>query len=366
MPYKVAIIGLGRISSTIDDEVAGNPEILLPYSHMGAYRAAPEVEVVAAADLYAEQREAFRERWGVDRLYEDYREMLEREKPDIVSVTTATKPRPAIVMDCARAGVRLIYAEKPIAFSLAEADAMVATCHEQGAKLAIGCCRRWNPFLHRGREMVAAGAIGRVLQITVYGQARISHNGSHLIDMIRYFAGDDVQWVFGEMESDERAATDDDLMGNGYLAFANGMRAYVRMMPTGGADQFEVLGETGRLRFTGWGAREIEFDLLEPAALNGRGREMSRRVFPRPQRIESDNVGAVRDFVRCLESDKYPDCTGEDGRAALEVALAMRESHRQGGRQIALPLTDRSLTMRSWETLSGDLPRAMARAQPST
>src|SRR5437867_525450 len=120
MPYKVALIGLGRIASTIDDEVQDSPGLFLPYAHMGAYRAVSDVQVVAAADTYAEQRDAFRQRWGVERMYADYREMLEKEKPDIVSVTTSTKPRPGIVIYCARAGVRLIYAEKPISNSLAE------------------------------------------------------------------------------------------------------------------------------------------------------------------------------------------------------------------------------------------------------
>src|ERR671931_12987 len=100
--YRVALIGLGRIASTIDDEVQGYPSILLPYAHMA-----------------------------------DYREMLDREKPDVVSVCTSARPRPGIVADCARAGVRAILAEKPIAFSLAEADAMVELCREHGVRLAV-------------------------------------------------------------------------------------------------------------------------------------------------------------------------------------------------------------------------------------
>ena len=58
-----------------------------------------------------------------------------------------------------------------------------------------------------------------------------------------------------------------------------------------------------------------------------------------------------------LDSGKEPKCSGEDGRAALEIAIAMRESHRQGGRRIDLPLDDRGLMIRSAETLHGDLPR---------
>ncbi len=74
--YRVALIGLGRIASTIDDEVQGYSAVMLPYAHMACYREVPGVEVVAGADSYAEQRVAFQERWGVRCLYSDYHEML--------------------------------------------------------------------------------------------------------------------------------------------------------------------------------------------------------------------------------------------------------------------------------------------------
>jgi predicted dehydrogenase len=358
----VALIGLGRIASTIDDEVIGYSAVMLPYAHMACYREVPAVEVVAGADPYAEQREAFGRRWGVDRLYADYREMLEREKPEIVSVATSARPRPGIVVDCARAGVRAIYAEKPIALSLAEADAMIAACREHGVTLAIGCTRCWDAYWNRARELIDAGEIGRVLQVTGYGQAGLSHNGSHLLTLVRYLAGGDVRWVFGEMESDARAAGDEDLMGNGYLAFDNGARAYVRTWPTGGADwEFEVIGETGRIRSLANGA---DFECWQAPA--GRHAAPLRRVFPRPQRIESPGVRAIRDLIHCLETGKEPNCSGDDARAALEVAIALRESHRRGGARVDLPLADRALQILSAETLRGDLPVALRRAREST
>jgi predicted dehydrogenase len=357
--YRVALIGLGRIASTIDDEVQGYASILLPYAHMACYREVPAVEVVAGADPFPEQREAFRQRWGFDRLYADYREMLDREKPDIVSICTSAKPRPGIVADCAQAGVRAIFAEKPIAFSLAEADAMIAVCKEQGAKLAVNCTRHYDAYWNRVRALIDAGEIGPVLQVTAYGRSGISHNGSHLLDLVRYLAGGEASWVFGEMESDAKAAGDEDLMGNGYLAFDNGVRAFARMLPTGGAEwEVEVVGERGGFRRR-MDRLEMEYWQVQP----GRRPETIVREFPNPQRIQSMHLRAVLDLVECLDTGKEPGCTGEDGRAALEIAIALRESHRQGGRRVDLPLADRSLAIRSAETLQGDLPRAILRAQ---
>jgi predicted dehydrogenase len=357
--YRVGIIGLGRVASTIDDEVQGRSSSALPYAHMACYREIPAVEVVGGADPFPAQRDAFGQRWGLDRLYSDYRELLEREKPDIVSVCTSAKPRPAIVADCARAGVKVIFAEKPMAFSLAEADAMIAVCKQYGAKLAVNCTRHYDAGWNRVRDLIDGGEIGPVVQVTAYGRSGISHNGSHLLDLVRYLAGGDVSWVFGEMESDEKAAEDDDLMGNGYLAFGNGARGFARMMPTGGAEwDVEVVGERGGFRRPR-DRPEITFWQVQP----GRWPETIGRDFPTPQRVQSMHLRAALDLVECLDTGKEPGCTGEDGRAVLEIAIALRESHRQGGRRVDLPLADRGLLIRSSETLQGDLPAAIRRAR---
>src|SRR5262245_31896918 len=113
--YTAAIIGLGRVAHTIDDELVGSGW-LLPFSHAGSYREVAEVDLIAGADPYPQQRAAFGPRWGVTRLYADYREMLERERLDIVSVCTSARPRAQIITEIARAnaGVKAIWAEKPL------------------------------------------------------------------------------------------------------------------------------------------------------------------------------------------------------------------------------------------------------------
>lgn len=352
--YRVGIIGLGRISSTIDDEVQGHPAVMLPYSHMACYREVDEVEVVAGADPFEEQRNDFRDRWGVQNMYADYREMLETENLDIVSVATSSKPRPTIVRDVAAAGVKAIFAEKPLAITLADADAMVADCEERGIVLAVGCTRRWDAWWTKAREIIANGEIGRVLQINIHGNAGISHNGSHMIDLVRFLVGNaPVSWVFGEAESDELASSDDDLRMTGYIAFEDGVRCFIRSWPSGAGDwTVDVIGETGALKATANGS-DIEW--WRPISKG----TMARGPIPRPQRILSPGVNAVYDIIAAIETGKKPECAGIDGVKALECAIALRESHRQGGRRVDLPLVDRSLGIRSAETLRGDLPVKM-------
>lgn len=362
--YRAAVIGLGRMGSTFDDEITEGGAIFLPYAHAPSYHASDKVVLVAGADLHPEQRNLFGQRWGLgaDHLYADYRELLDRERPDIVSVCTTTRLRATIVQAVARAGVKAIWAEKPIAFSLHEADAMIACCQQHGVALAINCARRWNPFFSTARRLIDEGALGQILQVTGYGQCSLSHNGSHLLDTICYLAGSQVRWVFGEMESDSAAASDDDLMGNGYLAFANGVRAYARGLPTGAARwEFDVIGERGRIRLAA-DAQQNEWYQLVEGGLRNVG-VPAKVPLPWPATLQGMGLTIVDDLVHAIESGQPPRCAGKDGRAALEIALALRESHRRGGVKVALPLTDRSLQILSVETKGDETPARLRRLQ---
>ena len=339
-PYRVGVIGCGRIGSTIDDEVQGNTSVILPFSHTAAYMEEPRVEVIAAADVDPQKREAYQRRWGVERMYESHTALLEGVKPDIVSVCTRAEERPEVVAACAEAGVKVIFAEKPLAWSLGEAEAMIAACRKHGAKLGVGCLRRWHPFYRKAKELIDDGAVGRVLQVTGYCGSTLSHDGSHWVDLMRFFADDaPVDWLVGEI-GDAAALTDDwdRYGGNAYVAFQNGARGYLRMMGTGAAVQeWDIIGERGRIRALDGGR---EFELWRRAG-SGKSDRPVREAFPRPQRLPSPTAGAVADMVACLETDKEPDCNGEDGYAALEIAIAMRESYRRGSARINLPFEDK-------------------------
>ena len=272
--YRAAVIGLGRMGSTFDDEIKKGGSIFLPYCHAPSYTASPHTELVAGADPHTEQGAIFAERWGLSagQIYADHREMLAAEKPDFVSVCTTARHRAAILHDVIDAGVKAIWSEKPFTLSLAEADAVIEQLEKKGVALAINCSRRYNPFMSETRRMVDAGELGAILQVTAYTMCNLSHNGSHAIDAMRYLVGGDVEWVFGEMESDEKAAGEDDLMGNGYLAFDNGVRGFIRAMPTGLAPwEFDVIGTEGRVRSLAQGL-DREYTRWVPGGLRGPGR----------------------------------------------------------------------------------------------
>ena len=370
--YRAAVIGLGRIASTFDDEQGPWSIWRGPHAHTPSYLAAG-VPVVAGADPHDGQRNAYAKKWGSNSLYRDYKEMLQQEKPDILSVCTTAKPRARILLDAveigAANGLKAIWAEIPMALSLDDADRMIQACRDTGIVLAIGCTRSWHAGFNRMRELIEVGELGDLLQVIGLAQCGLSHNGSHLLATINYLAGARVQWVFGHLSSDTAAASDEDPQGNGYLHYTNGVSGFVRTLACGAADwDIEVIGSKGRLRSLN-NAEQVEFWKLTPSTLEGRRMEPAQHIFPLPTSNENANVRCVRDPALCIESGKAPNCSGEDGLHALEIAIALRESHRRGGTRVGLPMADRSLHIRSRETLLGDEPatvrRARAAAEPS-
>lgn len=360
--YRAAVIGLGRMGSTFDDEIRQGGQFFMPYCHAPTYAASPYTELVAGADPHAEQGAIFAERWGLKegQIYSDHREMLEAERPDFVSMCTTARLRAEIMIDAINAGVKAIWAEKPFTLSLAEADEVLDLCDRKGVAVAVNCSRRYNVFFTEARRMVEEGELGELLQITAYTQCNLSSNGSHAIDTMRYLVGADVEWVFGEMESDEKAAGDEDLMGNGYMVFDNGVRGFLRGTPTGAAPwEFDLIGTEGRVRSLAQGM-ETQYYRWVPGGPRGRSLP-ARAPFPLPTDIPSMGFAVIEDLIQCLDSGAAPRCSGEDGRKALEIAIALRESHRRGGRRVELPLSDRSLRILSSEIARDSVPARIRR-----
>ena len=363
---KVAVIGLGRIASTIDEEIEKYDGGALPYAHIACHMAVPEVEVVGMSDTWEEQREAAGQRWGFDGLYADYRQMLEETRPDIVSVCTSAKPRGEILTAIANGGygVKAIWAEKPITLSLAEADEAIDACANAGIVLAVNCTRRWRDDYRQALALLQDGIIGDLLNVQSRSQCGLSHNGSHLITTLTMYMPDRATSLVGEAEIDVEHPNDD-FAGSAVISFPGHVRGYVRAFANGPAENsHDIVGTNGAMRILN-DAREIELWTQEPgidnyASQKGLG-AFGRRFFPPVRGHRSGGVNAIYNILDCLDSGDAPHCSGEDAREALEIAIAIRESERRNNRTVNLPLDDRGLKIISREVVRSELPRAILR-----
>ena len=340
--YRGAVVGCGRMGSTIDDEHVGLPHYPWPWAHAPAMIEAAGVELIAGADIDRARLDNFGGRWGVRALYTDVQEMVANERPDIVSVTTRPEERPEVVAALAEAGVKAIFATKPLCRTLAQADEMIAVCRRNGTILTMACHLNWYGPYTAACKLIERGDIGPLRSLVGGTTHALSNIGSHTLALFRMFAGAPANWVYGHMDDDAEASGDGDLPGSGYVVYENGVRAFLNSRVPAQTWSLEFLCERGRIVTRNHHAT-FELWTQEPQAGDRGLRYDVQRMFPYPWRPRSSMVDAIEGVARSIEAGQETVAPGEYGREALEIAIALRESHRRGGTRVDLPLHDRSL-----------------------
>ena len=350
--YRVGIIGLTGIAAAIPP--AGPAGIFkgeVPHSHAAGYAAIPNTQVVAVCDLLPRLLEEFVAKWGgmwgQIATYTDYREMLARERLDILSVVTSDHRHADIVVDAVAAGVKGIFCEKPIATTLADADRMIAAVEKAGVPMLINHTRRWLPEYHQARQIIRSGQLGRLWRIIAClggPRAMIFRNGTHMIDAINFFAESDAQLVLAELDPGQEhygpAYAGDggrdpttDPGGTAYLHYRNGVAAFCSISKTIGVYfEFDLLCEKGRLR-------------LAPGLVTLETRGASGPQIQHlscPQYMRSNTVAAIEELVGLIEQGGEGQCPPREARKALEIILAILRSQHLGNVRVDLPLQEKA------------------------
>ncbi len=339
--YRGAVVGCGRMGSTIDDEHVGQPHYPWPWAHAPAMIEARGIDLVAAADEDPAKLADFRRRWGCAALYTDYKEMVEKEAIDVVCMTTRPEPRAEITVGLAELGVKAIFATKPMCRTLAEADAMIEACARHGVILAMACHLNWYGYYTTARRLIAEGAIGPLKTMVCHSPSTLSNIQSHTLALLRLFAGTPAQWVVGLIDTDEQARSEADIPGSGIIVYENGIRTILNSRSESHVYSWslEFIGETGRIVSRN---SHAQFELWAPHPVTG---APAQTHLPGPWHPRSSMVDAIEGVCRSIEAGKETICPGEFGREALEIAIALRESHRRGNVRVDLPLEDRGLRM---------------------
>ena len=345
--YRAALIGCSRMGAFIDNEVSGSPSIVLPYSHATGYEACDRTELVACSDVRPDVMEQVGKRYGIprDHQYVDDREMMEAERPDIVSVATQPEQRAEVVIYAAEHGTRAIYAEKAMASSMAEADAMVEAIERNGVFFNLGTNRRWDPGYDTMKEVIHSGRLGTLKTLIAYDTGPLFNGASHSFDLVLRLNGDrPVAWVQAQLvEGDwtvEHDVLTEDPTGHGILQFEDGVTAYALLSSRYG--EYEAICERGTLTSFSNGA---QWALREPGAKGHRGRPiMVTGEFAAFQRASS-TLRLIEDLVQSSDTGQPTRCGVRVARASTELIFAFIESHLRGGARVNLPLTDSKIRL---------------------
>ena len=324
-------------------------------NHLDAIAAFDDVYLAAVCDPSDEARNAAAAKYEPGAAYASVDEMLDAEELDIVVIATAAGFRPPIVRDVAASGVRGIYMEKPIANSLALADAMIEQCRAGDTKLAIGHQRRWTPRFIAIKDAIADGAIGRPTHGLSYWTAgRIGSNGTHFLDMINFVIDGSPVEVTGTVHygaDRENTSFNESLelwMSRdpgvvGHVKYADGYRHMVYCMPDVLlAHTHMFCGSRGRIDLF-----EVDEEPVLYRARDADSRDMRSSDTVRPRTLdtpelvigESEMIG-YRELMECIESGGTPTSSGEDGMKALEMVVGFHLSSQAGGSPVALPIPE--------------------------
>ncbi|MDQ3700294.1 MAG: Gfo/Idh/MocA family oxidoreductase [Chloroflexota bacterium] len=187
--YRTAIIAcgtIGRVHARGWQDVPGEP-----------------VAIGAIADTHPDARREFGDFFGVpeEHRYADFREMLDRERPDFVDVCSWHRLHAEMVIAAAARQPKVILCQKPMAVDLAEADQMLTACERNGVRLFVAFQRPHHATWLKARELIRQGTIGVPIQVILDDGGNILNTNSHNIRLALFLMDEPrVEWVMGAVE----------------------------------------------------------------------------------------------------------------------------------------------------------------------
>ncbi len=347
-PLRAVIVGLTGIGAARPTSDPAQPIFHpTPPSHAAAYQRHPRTQLVAVCDLRADALESFRRTWQDVwpdlRYYTDYALMLREQQPELISIATSDHAHADLCVAAAESGARAILCEKPIATTLADADRMIAAAAERGVLLSIEHTRRWDPLYLRVRQLLRSGELGPVRTMTAElfsPRAMLFRNGTHFIDLFSFFGEADPLWVVADLEDgfedyreykgDGGRNPDLEPYTSAYIRFAGGVRGFLNIYKaTHPGSGFNILCDGGVVQVSDLGAK----------VTTGRSHsEFWTRDLVPGSFLQTRQLGALAELIHVLEEGGSLISPGPEARKALELTLAMLESHCRGNVRVQLPL----------------------------
>ena len=305
----------------------------------------PEFELVAAAERDPTRRNAFIERYGVDNVYDDAEEMLRKEKLEIVAIPTNTRPRADLTVLAVECGAKGIITEKPMAYTLEEADRMVKACADANVPLVCGAISTSEYSFEKAKEIIESGEIGDVVSI----EASSNRTSVSQHQNWSYFIDGNPAWVIGTGDTPP-----------------NDVISYDGKTVSPGSQEFDGEGmmvtDTGQVVHFRKGAPGVRITCTDGELFHSReqlgwtmwknietpdGKSLSTLIPWDRGKYGTNHNGAVfgmDDIVKCIKGElDEPKNSGRRIARAIEVEIGLVMSSAQGGVRIDLPFKDRSL-----------------------
>lgn len=306
--YRVGVIGLGQIAYNIDKD----PNRKIIWSHIKAYQSIEKCKISAICDINLSTVQVIQKECNIKNGYIDYNEMLNENKFDIVSICTLIQTHFEIVKKCIETGVKAIFCEKTLSYSLEEAEEMLRLCKENNVIFGVNYILRWDILNKRIKELLKNNIIGKIYTMVGYGATALHTSTSHLIDLIVYFADSEVEWVIGETQKDfiRNVHGVEDFGGIGTIKFKSGIFGFIKGTSTSPFKymlELDILGENGRIKLYNNG---LSYDVYQYSKnSNTAGANYEDLILIETHNKNNKNermIDAILDIINCIGTGSQP------------------------------------------------------------
>lgn len=345
---KYALIGCGRISP----------------NHIMAARN-NKLDMVAICDVDESCMEDKVRKFDISaevKRYTDHKELLKEQKPELVAVCTESGLHAKIAIDCIKSGCHVII-EKPIALSMADADAILEASREMGVKVCVNHQNRFNKSIQKIYAAREAGRFGKLYHGTAhirwardweyYSRAKwrgtwaqdggcLMNQCIHNIDLLIWMMGGEPLEVMAYTDRMKHDYIEAEDLGMALIKFSNGTYGMIEgttnVYPKNLEETLYIFGEKGTVKAGGASVNKIEewnfSDLIDdPETIKTEFAENPPNIYG------FGHTPLYEDMIHAIRHDRDPLVTAEDGKKALGMVLAIYRSAAEG-RPVRFPLGD--------------------------
>jgi len=339
---RVGVIGCGWIAQNV---------------HIPNYIRNPKSEIVALCDINDEVLMNARKEYGIENTFTDYHELFEKGIVDAVSICTNVSTHCEIATCAANHSVHVL-CEKPLAYSMEEADKMIEAALHNKVKLTVGFNLRFLPNHRKMKEYLLSGKIGKpifikgevvaagpykseipkgnILRETEKRKGALFDLGAHMADLFLWMLGKPKE-VYALSSTYKKGVNVDDLasvlmnfesgvVGSMNILWAN--LSSIQAMENN--KKIEIIGERGKIESDFFGPSLYLYSEGSLASkIKGKSKITPGKFNPKipNEALEWSYRQEIESFLNSIVEDKKPQVTGEEAREALKLVLAAYESN---------------------------------------
>ena len=302
--------------------------------HAQGYQASPDVEIPACADVVEDACQSLAEKFNIPGTYADYRQMLDEQELDLVSICTWTALHKEMVIAAANSGVKGIHCEKPMAPTWGESRALYQACVDNNVVITFCHQRRFGAQFVKAKMLANDGTIGQLYRVEG-ATSNLFDWGTHWFDMFFFYNNDEpAEWVIGQIDVAEEHQVYDvpvETSGVSWIHWENGVEG---LLTTG---ETRMGGPSNRLIGTD-GIIEVGTGDRPPLRVFGRDSQKWETPDLRGVVPEGETTAlSVLDLIDCIKTGREPVLSGRKALQATELIFATYESSRRRAK-ITLPL----------------------------